>query len=196
MKNTYDLIVVGGGFAGVTAAVEASRKGLQVLLIEKTNALGGAASNCLVLPFMNYWTKDPQTDENKILTGDLFMEIVTAMEKLGGLHSNQKTFDEEILKLVLQRLCVESGVELLFNATVVDVQTENGAIKTARAWGKSRMLELAAKCFVDATGDAELSVQAVACSVGYKDALYFSRVFRKRKGITPSNYRKESAVRA
>ncbi|MBQ3028402.1 MAG: helix-turn-helix domain-containing protein [Lachnospiraceae bacterium] len=42
----------------------------------------------------------------------------------------------------------------------------------------------------------ELSVQAVACSVGYKDALYFSRVFRKRKGITPSNYRKESAVRA
>lgn len=42
----------------------------------------------------------------------------------------------------------------------------------------------------------ELSVQAVACSVGYKDALYFSRVFRKRKGITPSQFRKESAVRA
>ena len=39
----------------------------------------------------------------------------------------------------------------------------------------------------------ELSVQAVACSVGYKDALYFSRVFRKRKGITPSVYRNERA---
>lgn len=35
----------------------------------------------------------------------------------------------------------------------------------------------------------QLSVQAVACSVGYKDALYFSRMFRKRKGITPSNYK-------
>lgn len=42
----------------------------------------------------------------------------------------------------------------------------------------------------------ELSVQAVACSVGYKDALYFSRVFRKRKGITPSDYRNKRTVRA
>lgn len=38
----------------------------------------------------------------------------------------------------------------------------------------------------------ELSVQAVACSVGYKDALYFSRLFRKRKGISPSDYRKNA----
>lgn len=39
----------------------------------------------------------------------------------------------------------------------------------------------------------ELSIQAVACSVGYKDALYFSKLFRKSKGITPSNYRNERA---
>ena len=38
----------------------------------------------------------------------------------------------------------------------------------------------------------ELSIQAVACSVGYKDALYFSKLFRKAKGITPSNYRKNT----
>lgn len=43
---------------------------------------------------------------------------------------------------------------------------------------------------------SELSVQAVACSVGYKDALYFSRLFRKRKGITPSNYRNKRTERA
>lgn len=42
----------------------------------------------------------------------------------------------------------------------------------------------------------EFSVQAVACSVGYKDALYFSRVFRKRKGIAPSNYRSKRTERA
>lgn len=41
----------------------------------------------------------------------------------------------------------------------------------------------------DLLSATQLSVQAVACSVGYKDALYFSRAFRKRKGITPSNYR-------
>jgi YesN/AraC family two-component response regulator len=42
----------------------------------------------------------------------------------------------------------------------------------------------------------ELSVQAVSCSVGYKDALYFSRLFRKRKGTTPSNYRMKRTERA
>lgn len=42
---------------------------------------------------------------------------------------------------------------------------------------------------IELLGAGELSVQTVACSVGYKDALYFSRVFRKRKGIAPSDYR-------
>lgn len=171
MRTNYDLIVVGGGFAGVTAAIEASRKGLQVLLIEKYNALGGAASNCLVMPFMNYWTLDPQDEEKKqILTGDLFMEIVSGMEKLGGVHKNGKSFDEEILKLVMQRLCVESGVELLFNATVVGVQTQAGKITSVQAWGKSRMMEFTATCFVDATGDAELAFQAgCRCQVGREE---------------------------
>ena len=75
MNNKYDLIVVGGGFAGTCAALEASEKGLKTLLIDKNNCLGGAASNCLVIPFMNYWTKDPETGETQFLAGSLFMEI-------------------------------------------------------------------------------------------------------------------------
>ena len=55
MKN-YDVIVVGGGFAGVAAAISAARGGAGVLLCERTGALGGAASNCLVNPFMRNWT--------------------------------------------------------------------------------------------------------------------------------------------
>ena len=56
MNKHYDLVVVGGGFAGVAAAMEAARHGKQVLLVEKYNCLGGAAMNCLVMPFMNFWT--------------------------------------------------------------------------------------------------------------------------------------------
>ena len=121
MENKYDLIVVGGGFAGVVAAIEASRKGLQVLLIEKYNCLGGAAVNCLVMPFMHYNTKDPQTGENIILTGNLFLEIMSEMRKIGGIHENGVTFDEEILKLVLNRMCAQNGVHILFNTTVINV---------------------------------------------------------------------------
>lgn len=161
MKKKYDMIVVGGGFAGVAAAIEAARKGLQVLLIEKYNCLGGAAMNCLVMPFMPYWTIDPETGKQTILTGDIFTQIITELEKLGGtLQSKDSTFDEELLKLVLNRLCIAHGVELLFNTTVVGVQVENGALVSIKAWGKSRMLELTADYFVDATGDAELSVLA------------------------------------
>lgn len=155
------MIVVGGGFAGVAAAIEAAGKGLQVLLVEKYNCLGGAAMNCLVMPFMPYWTIDPNTGKQTVLTGNIFAQIITELEKLGGtLQSKDSTFDEELLKLVLNRLCIECGVELLFNTTVVGVQVENGALVSIKAWGKSRMLELTADYFVDATGDAELSVLA------------------------------------
>ena len=161
MKTKYDLIVVGGGFAGAAAAIEAAGKGLEVLLIDKYNCLGGAAANCLVMPFMPYSTTDPETGAQKILTGNIFTRIIGELEKLGGTCPGvDRTFDEELLKLVLNRLCLESGVELLFNTTVIDVQVEDGTLVGIRAWGKSRMLELTADYFVDATGDGELSVLA------------------------------------
>ena len=54
--NCYDVVVCGGGFAGVSAAIAASRKGAKVLLIDANNCLGGAAGECLVNPFMPYYT--------------------------------------------------------------------------------------------------------------------------------------------
>jgi succinate dehydrogenase/fumarate reductase flavoprotein subunit len=59
MKNKYDIIVVGGGFAGAAAAISAGRQGKRVLLIEKYNCMGGAACYDLVNPFMPYMTTDP-----------------------------------------------------------------------------------------------------------------------------------------
>ncbi len=156
MDKKFDLIVVGGGFSGTCAAIEAARKGLSVLLVEKYNCLGGAPNNCLVMPFMNYWTKLGEGEQ--FLTGDLFLEIVENLRSLGGIAENNKTFDEEILKIVLQRMCISAGVNLLFNSTVVDVQTEDGKITAIKAWGKSKMITLTATHFIDATGDAELSV--------------------------------------
>ena len=160
MEKRYDLIVVGGGFAGATAAMEAARHGKSVLLVEKYNCLGGAAANALVIPFMNYWTHDPETDAQQFLCGDLFLEIVEGLEKLNALDAAGKVFHEEQLKLVMNRMCIRYGVELLFNTTVVGANVEDGQIRSLQAWGKSRMMELKADFFIDATGDAELSVLA------------------------------------
>lgn len=160
MNKKYDLIVVGGGFAGTCAAMEAARHGKNVLLVDKYNCLGGTAQGGLVLPFMPYSTREP--DNDRPLTGDLFLEVIDGLAELGGLGANRKCFDEEILKLVLQRMCLKYGVNLLFNTTVIGAKVENGKVISLSAWGKSKALTLEADNYIDATGDAELSVLAGA----------------------------------
>ncbi len=163
IKCNAELCVVGGGFAGVAAAIEAADNGIDVLLVEKYNCLGGAAANCLVMPFMKFWTKMPETNKRIDLTGDLFIEIIHEVKRLNGIDDLDVVdleFDEEIFKLVLNRLCIKRGVRLLFNTVVTDVKTENGNIVSISALGKSNKMEITAEKFIDATGDGELSALA------------------------------------
>ncbi len=175
MKTKYDLIVVGGGFAGAAAAIEAARHGTDVLLIEKYNCLGGAAAYALVSPFMRYWTTMPETGERKYLTGNLFLEISEAAMAL--TTESQDTpfvadaiFDEESMKLALMRMAREAGVTLLFNTVVTKATVENGRILSVKAACKAVEMEFSADTFIDATGDAELSALAgCICEVGRKE---------------------------
>ncbi len=169
MKTRYDLIVVGGGFAGVATAITAARAGLDVLLIERYNCLGGAACNGLVMPFMRYYTTDRMTGQNKFLCGDLFLDIVRRMNALLGYSedSNLHEFDEEILKLVLNRMCIESGVALLLNTSVISASVQEERLTGLRAFSKGVCMDFEATFFVDATGDAELCVLAgCPCRIG------------------------------
>lgn len=158
MKKKYELIVVGGGFAGAAAAISAARNGVDVLLIERYNCLGGAAANALVMPFMEYWTKLPETGERKYLCGNLFLEIVRAHKEICATAGRENEFDEEIMKLVLNRIALKSGVQLLFNTTVFESNVTDGKIVSVKALGKSQLMELFADYYIDATGDAELSM--------------------------------------
>ena len=83
----YDLIVAGGGFSGVSAAISASNEGARVLLIEKGNCLGGAAVNSLVNPFMKYWTYiDGKKQE---LSLGIFKKICDALYARNALDKYQ-----------------------------------------------------------------------------------------------------------
>lgn len=158
MNKKYDIIVVGGGFAGTCAAISAAKEGQKVLLIEKFNALGGAAVSNLVTPFMPYWTIDTNGNK-KYICGDLFLEITEEVRKISKIEKINE-FDEEILKLILNRLIKKHGIELLFNTLVTDVTLEKQNIKSIKAFGKSKKLELEANYYIDATGDGELSALA------------------------------------
>ncbi len=160
MKTKYDLIVVGGGFAGVGAAISAAKEGLDVLLVERYNCLCGAPGFALVTPFMPFSTRDPETKERKYLCGDLFLEIMREMNPILGreTHDYYGEFDEEILKLVLNRMCQKYGVKLLFNTNVISADVKDGRIHSVTAFSKGTSFALSADSFIDATGDAELSV--------------------------------------
>ena len=156
----YDVIVVGGGFAGTAAAVSAAREGAKVLLLEKSGFLGGAAGNCYVNPFMGYTTKiDGKTT---LLSDGIFTEILDRLEKKGGLMPNRVTFSEEVLKLVFDEMTEESGVDVLFHAYLLRAERDCDRIKSVTIMGKGGEMTFEADYFIDATGDADLTACAGA----------------------------------
>ena len=162
MKH-FDLIVAGGGFAGAASAITAARKGLSVLLVERYNALGGAAVHALVMPFMRYWDKrqkDKTPDSTKgYFCGSVFLEVIREMQKITG-EENDTRFDEEVMKLVLNRMAVSAGVTLLYNSVLTEAITDSGKISAVKVYTKGGMLTFTADYFIDATGDGELSALA------------------------------------
>ena len=152
----YDAIIVGGGFAGVAAAIGAARGGASVLLIEKGNCLGGASTNCLVNPFMPYSTRI--NGEEIKLTGGIFNEICRRLIEKDAFKF--LSFLEEELKLVLNDMVCEAGVDLLFHAYIFDVQRENDVIRSVLVATKQGVLEICGDYFIDATGDAQLAFLA------------------------------------
>lgn len=172
MKH-YPLIVAGGGLTGVAAAIAAARSGMEVLLIEQGNALGGAAVHNLVNPFMPYWTKvdknpDLLTDGTRnLLSCGIFGTIVEELQKAGATDKFGMTIDEEYLKLLLNRMVLQHGVTPLFHTQVMDASTENGHITSVTVFSKGGQETLTADYFIDATGDADLAyLCGVPCEQG------------------------------
>ena len=156
----FDLIVVGGGFAGVSAAVCAARKGMRVLIADENNCFGGAAANCLVNPFMPTRTVNPETKEKIELSRGFFSEIVEELKKYNAIDNHCSKFSEEYLKLILNRKLIEAGVKILFHVRLMEVKRCNDKIQSLVFSYESGKVELCADYYVDATGDANLAYLA------------------------------------
>jgi hypothetical protein len=162
VTKKYEIVVVGGGFAGAAAAIAAARQGNRVLLVEKYNCLGGAAAFDLVNPFMGNWTRDPANGKDIIeLSRGLFTEIVARLIDMGGAkYMAGITFNEEYLKYLLNQMAIESGVALLYQTYVTGVRMEGERILALEVSNVSGNGVIEADCFIDATGDANLSRMA------------------------------------
>ncbi len=155
--NHYDLIVLGGGITGVCAAVAAGRQGLKTLLIEKSGSLGGAMVNMYVNPFMRYHTGT--AEEGKIINKGIFLELLDELRAMGGLKGSH-TFNEEYMKVLLDRKCVAAGVEVLFLAHFTDVEKDGDRLKSIVVETRMGQYTFSADTFIDASGDAMLAYKA------------------------------------
>lgn len=160
MKH-YQLIVVGGGLAGVAAAVSAAREGLQVLLVEKSGCLGGAISNNLVYPFTKYWTRNAADNSKQYLSKGVFAQMLEKEQAYLKECSDKKDtaenhFKPEYYKLLLDDMVTEAGVDVLFHSLLIDVKREQRQVTGVVLATVSGVMEVSADFFVDTTGNGDL----------------------------------------
>lgn len=149
----YDVIVAGGGPAGIGAAIAAGRHGARVLVIEHFSCLGGMWTSGLVNPLFDY--------ENK---GGIVQEIVDKINDAGmNDHSGHMyTFDMEYMKLLLDRLVAGAGADVLFHTNVVRPVMRDGAICGVVVENKGGRAAYMGKIVIDCTGDGDIAVRAGA----------------------------------
>ena len=152
----YDVAVIGGGFSGVAAAISAAREGASVIIIEKSNCLGGAATNCLVNPFMPDKTKI--NGEETELSAGLFKTIFEKLKERNAISA--ASFLEEDLKLILNEMLAEAGVDVLFQAYLYEATISEGRITELSFATVGGPLSICADYFVDSTGDAQVAYLA------------------------------------
>lgn len=162
MKNSYDVIVVGGGPAGITAAVQSSRIGASTLVVEKTGQLGGTTTTGGVnFPgLFHAWTRP--------IVGGVGWELVErviretgsdlpdfSQQKQKPHHTEHVLVDRFVYAMICDEFLLESGAECLSHAmpTGVTMQTDSKKLSVAC---KEGVRELDAKVLIDATGDANL----------------------------------------
>lgn len=158
IKYEVDVLVVGGGPAGVAAAIAAARNGMNTLLIEAQYALGGLVT----LGFVNYLAGYPE---------GIGQELLNRLTEVGAVSPPRRIADPEKTKHVLERMAIESGVRLLYGTQAIDSIVEDGRICGVIAHNGSGTMAILAKRVIDCTGDADVAAYAgVPYEVGWEEA--------------------------
>ena len=150
-----DVAVIGGGVAGLAAAVSAARAGADTSLMESYGFLGGSATAGLVGRFQ----VGPDVNGSPVIEG-LYREICNRLEAYDAFRDD--LFDPEMMRYVAFDLCEESGVRLLLRATVYEVETSDKHVESVSITTKQGPRQIEAHTFIDATGDGTLSALAGA----------------------------------
>jgi ribulose 1,5-bisphosphate synthetase/thiazole synthase len=155
-----DVLVCGGGFAGVAAAVCAARQGVRVLLLERYGFLGGLVTGGLVIT-----TPPLDNGINREIAERLRKQQVYApLQKPGAemIALKMHAIDPEVVKHELVEMLRHARVELLLHTLIVGSIIEESAVKGVLIENKAGRQAILAKTVVDCTGDADVAAFARA----------------------------------
>jgi glycine/D-amino acid oxidase-like deaminating enzyme len=162
----WDVLVVGAGSAGTTAAVAAARSGARTLLVDRFGFLGGT-STAVLDTFYAFYT--PGAIAVKVVSG-IPDEVVSRLTERGMAFERPNTYgagtgityDPETLKRVWDELAEEAGVRTLLHAFAFGVSVEEGCVAAVDVATKSGVRRLRAAVVIDASGDADVCALAGA----------------------------------
>jgi len=161
-----DVIVVGSGSAGSSAAIAAARTGAKTILVERFGFMGGTSTQVLDT-FYGYYT--PGSVAYKVV-GGIPDDVVIKLKKFDAAFERPNTYgagtgvtyDPMILRFVWENLALEAGVQLLYHSFCTDVIRNGNRITGIIVNGKRGLMKLTARVVIDCTGDADVSHQVGA----------------------------------
>lgn len=170
VKGEYDVLVIGGGPAGIAASIGAARSGARTLLLERYGFLGGMATGAMVGALCGFFTVGDRKDP---IVGGVAADLLRRMARRDGVTEKRTSkvnptvavyqYNPDVFKLAAEEAAMEAGVEMLLHTLTVEVVWE---MKGHRLSGvivenKSGRFAFLGRTIVDATGDGD-----VACKAG------------------------------